>query len=223
MRLAVRRFLLLVVGLVIVGGVAWLGSRAYVLASLLPSNPGDYISLMTLAVTVVGILAAGMGLGGSYLAWRVGGRAAEAIDTAERLQKDLERKAEVMGSYDALIDCVFGSWRPTGMLLAEALKSLQVDIQFELGAPQVAKELNRILSDLRQHIARTAVLGAHAVQLFVSVEPHMVVSSAQALAASGRREAFDLLSRRIDIEARKEHPDGKIIRSLAQLSALFSA
>lgn len=218
-----RALALVIVVLLAAGLVGWIGLQASAAVGEKSTRPETYVATLTLAVTIVGVLAAGMGLGGSYLAWRVGGRAAKAIERAKKLEQAVEEKAAKMAAYDAMIECIFGGWGSTGMLLAEDIRSLVVTEQLRAKFPEVAEQLTALLQGLRGSMARQAVLGAHAVQLFVSTDPAMTVSSAQALAGSGRREAIRLVEKRIEIESMKDHPDTKLLRSLSDLHSAFSA
>lgn len=215
----------------------------------------DYLSFLTLSVTIV--LAGGALLGGGSI-W-LASRTKEAADSAEdqinRVTKSAEerinqvanttkgqisqvddelkglqgraeeilRALELQTKHYKLIGSAYGTFHPTGLSLASAIRNLSTRVDLSECEEACARAILAFIEGLAREIKHNALIGAQVLRLFLSLDPSEVKSSAMALAAQGDEEAKKLLHRRLELERQMPEPDPDLIAFLAESIGIFSS
>jgi len=217
-----RRAIVVLVGGVTASAVAWLSFRAYLLVSTDSGRPESYLSVLSLVVGIIALVAAGFGLTSTFLAFDVRKRVDQVGKDAEKLRRKIVRRAEVLSTFDLLVDAGLGANRPTGIQLAREVASIELAEEFTAAYPEVSVALQTFISHLSRKIEKNAVLSAHAVRLFTSTDEVETIAAAMGVAAKGGAFALGLVARRREIEEGCARPSRSLLKSLRYLEAVFS-
>lgn len=177
-----------------------------------------YIALITCAVTVIALVAGSLGVAGSVVSWKLRSEASDAMQQYASIKSRIAEISKELSSYNALIECSYGVYRPTGFFLGEEIAGLRVADSDPVGP----SEINRLIGSLAHLVKQNAIHGGHAVRLFSSDSASEVEASAMTLAVTGRKDAFRLVAKRVELEEQRANPQAHIIRTLSEIYGMFS-
>lgn len=217
-----------------------LGYYGYRLISEWTSS-SHYLSVLTLAVTILLVSGALIGGASIWTAFRIRDvmtqtryqvmdtekEHREAIKREEEKLNELRGRAEsnlnaleLLIRYYQLIGSAYGTFHPTGLSLASAVRNLSKIA--ERSECECRFTMQDLVRKLAMEIEKNALIGAQVLRLFLSPDSNGIKSSAMALVAERGEEARKLLQRRLELEKQMPKPDPELIAFLAESIGMFS-
>ena len=210
--------LAVVVALAVVG---YLGHRTLVVLRTTEVDPNSYVSLLTLVVTLMAGVSGLLGIGSAWFSLRMRKSVEEAVAYSESFKRLLEDRVAQLDTCDSLTEAAYGTYRPTGRLLARKLRTYKPSAAFQMNLPDVADEISLAIRFLAREIEHNSLMSGQAIRLF-SNSSEDVKSAAMALGAHSAEHGTDIIRRRLDLERAKQRPDPELVSFLAYVVGAFS-
>lgn len=169
----------------------------------------NYITYLTLAVTI--LMAAGALFGGGNI-WL-------STQTRREVKEELRRLEEARKKADSIvIDLLYHSYayktvRPTSLNLAKAIRNLRNQVG--------NSELKEFAELLAREIEKNTDIGAQLLRLFLSPDVKEIKAAAMTLYQIGGSDVRRMIQQRLDMEKQKAAPDNDLIEFLGKIMGML--